>query len=131
MKKALFLMTHEQSGYEKICNDLIKESHIDQFHTDLIYNHPDSFMELLSKSHKNETTKSLYLEVITQNHRISCKEISKFEDMCKIVYYITAKASGARLHGLLELKKRTPWAIDYNSVNLSEYLGLSNEQIII
>ena len=121
MKKALLFMTHKNSGYEKVCDTLVKESYIDQFSTSLIYNHPDAFLELLRQPHKNETSRSIYLEVITQNSRVSCKEINKFQDICKIIYFIVG-GSGVRLYGLNEYIKRTSWAFVFKNNNYAEMM---------
>jgi hypothetical protein len=81
VKQVLFIMTHLGSGWEALSDALASHPRIDCFHTGMAYDHYDRIEQLVSNSHKDSRSNSLWADIILHNHSFTCKpliNISKF-----------------------------------------------------
>lgn len=78
MKKALFIMTHLGSGWEKLSLFFNKLPNFDVYQTGNDYNHPSDVNILFSKIHKKQNTSSIYVDVLFHNKNFTMKRMCEY-----------------------------------------------------
>lgn len=78
MIKSLFVMTHLGSGWEKLVDILSKDSRFCIFQTENSYKHPDDIKSLTSKTHHNNTSAAIWVDLIFHNKDFAMKNLCKY-----------------------------------------------------
>lgn len=84
MKRALFIMTHPDSGWEKLVEVLEEHPSIQCFQIAQSYHHPDDLEVLTDHIHKKENSAAVWSTVILDNKDFTCRALA---GCCKFIYW--------------------------------------------
>jgi hypothetical protein len=109
MKQTLFIMTHLESGWEKLVEILNEHPSIECFSTGYSYHHPKDLDFLTSRVHKRDNSAAIWADVILHNKDFTCKALC---ECCKFIYWdcpsdIDPVIYRYRLGGMMEYYRRT------------------------
>lgn len=109
MRRVLFIMTHEGSGWEQLVEKLKEDQRFDFFQTGFAYHHPDDLQILTSNAHRRENAAAVWSDVILHNKDFTCRAL---RDSCQFIYWkgpctIPEKQYEYRLHGMGWYYKKT------------------------
>lgn len=102
MKQALFIMTHPDSGWEKLVEVLEEHPSIQCFEIAQSYHHPDDLEVLTDHIHKKDNSAAVWATVVLYNKDFTCRALTG----SKFIYWV-GEPTEYRLSGLKLWHKRT------------------------